>query len=263
MKGSLICLAGAACMAAPFVCADPVTDQVPGGRDVYILGEVHDNPQHHAVQARLVAELDPAAVVFEMLTPEEASALRSVPRDADAMAEAVAGFHWDNIADYAEVLAESPVILGAARDSETVRAAFADGAAAVFGSDAAEYGLDTALQEAERTQREALQFDAHCEAMPRDMMAGMVEAQRLRDAAFARAVVAAVDAHGTPVVLITGNGHARADWGVPAYLARVRPDLGVFALGQGEAGAAPQGDFATVLADAPAVDRPDPCAAFR
>lgn len=267
MTFRLSLLTGAVVLAAPFVCADPVAETAAGwvqsDHDVFVLGEVHDNPTHHAVQARVVAELAPTAVVFEMLTPAEADALAPVAREPGAMAEAVAGFHWENIAEYAEVLAASPVIVGAAAERETVRAAFAEGAAAAFGTDAAIYGLDEALPEAERERREALQFAAHCDAMPADMMPGMVEAQRLRDAAFARAVIAAVETHGTPVVLITGNGHARTDWGVPAYLARVRPDLDVLAVGQGEAGSAPAGDFDAVLADAPPVERDDPCAVFR
>lgn len=53
--------------------------------DVLIMGELHDNPQHHAEQARAVQIIQPKAVVFEMLTPEEAQSLADVPRDPDAM----------------------------------------------------------------------------------------------------------------------------------------------------------------------------------
>jgi hypothetical protein len=255
-------MTGAALMVAPFLCAEPMPESLLADHDVVILGEVHDNQAHHAVQARLVEELEAAAVVFEMLTPEEAQALSDVSRDAAAMIAAVGGFHWANIADYAEILAASPVIIGAAPDRDSVRAAFSDGAAVTFGPDAEIYGLDQALDDAEQERREALQYDAHCEAMPAEMMGGMVEAQRLRDAAFARAVIAAFDRYGAPIVLITGNGHARTDWGVPVYLARARPELSVLALGQGEAGAAPGGDFDVVLTDAPPAERPDPCDAF-
>lgn len=267
MTGWFSILTGAVLAAAPFVLADTPDEWLRAGHDVVILGEVHDNPEHHAVQARVVRALSPAAVVFEMLTPEEAERLATVPRETEAMDAAVAGteiaFHWDNIADYADILAASPAIVGAAAARETIRAAFSDGAAAAFGPDAAAYGLDIALPEAERAARESTQFAAHCEAMPREMMGGMVEAQRLRDAIIAHAVLGALETHGTPVVLVTGNGHARTDWGVSAYLSRVRPDLSIFALGQGEAGMPPEGEFDLVLADAAAVDREDPCAVFR
>ena len=174
------------------------------------------------------------------------------------------------------MLSASPVIVGAALSRDDVRAAFGDGAASVFGGQSALYGLTESLPAAEQglrqteslpaaeqAAREALQFDAHCGAMPLEMTGGMVEAQRLRDAAFARTVLGAIDTYGTPVVLITGNGHARTDWGVPAYLTRARPDLDVVAIGQGEDGVPPQGTFDAEIIDAPSPDRPDPCAAFQ
>ena len=88
----------------------------------------------------------------------------------------------------------------------------------------------------------------------------MVEAQRVRDAHFARTVLDAIEQFGAPVVLITGNGHARTDWGVPTYLVRVAPDLKVYSVGQSEEGRI-AGAFDRVE-DAPAVERADPCAAF-
>lgn len=247
---------GVALMAAPFAFAGDTS------HDVVILGEIHDNPGHHAVQVRYVQRLAPRAVVFEMLTPEEADMLADVPRNADAMAQAVEGFHWSNIKDYAAVLAVSSEIVGTALSREDMRAAFSDGAAQVFGPKAVEYGLDDPLPEAEQKAREALQFAAHCEAMPLAMMGGMVEAQRLRDAAFARAVLTALDTHGAPVVLITGNGHARNDWGVPAVLRHARTDLSVLSIGQGEDGLAPKGGFGIVLFS-PSIERPNPCDAFK
>jgi uncharacterized iron-regulated protein len=63
-------------------------------------------------------------------------------------------------------------------------------------------------------------------------------------------------------VVVTGNGHARTDWGVPALLALAAPEVGVFALGQFEAEPQTEVPFdAWAVADP--VDRPDPCAAFR
>ncbi len=232
------------------------------GVDIVVLGEVHDNPFHHATQLDWLREVAPTAVVYEMLLPGEAAALHATARNAEAIKAATQGFHWQNIADYSDLLAASPVILGAALPRDQVRRAFSEGAAAVLGSGGAAFGLTTALPPDQLAARMDQQFAAHCEAMPRDMMGGMVEAQRLRDAAFARAVLTALDEHGAPVVLITGNGHARKDWGVPALLAQARPDLIVFSLGQTEEGAALQGTY-DLIADAPRPDRDDPCRAFK
>jgi uncharacterized iron-regulated protein len=94
------------------------------------------------------------------------------------------------------------------------------------------------------------------------MLPRMVSVQRLRDAALAQAALEAISRFGAPVVVITGNGHAREDWGAPALLRHASPGLAVFSLGQGEAGAQPDGGFGVVL-DGPGVDRGDPCDAFR
>ncbi|WP_299649782.1 ChaN family lipoprotein [uncultured Tateyamaria sp.] len=238
------------------------TDWSDFSGDVLILGEFHDNPDHHAEQAKAARIIVPNAVVFEMLTPAEASALADIPRNPGDMTEATEGFHWTNIADYADILAASSVIIGAALPREDMRAAFSDGAAQTFGPEADIFGLTEPLSEDEQAARELGQFDAHCEAMPLEMMGGMVEAQRLRDAAFARTVLTAIDKYGAPVMLITGNGHARLDWGVPAYLARVRPNLDVTSIGQGERQEPPEGVFSWTLNGAASPDRGDPCAVF-
>jgi len=238
------------------------TPDVALGYDVVILGERHDNVAHHAFQTEVLRAVQPTVVVYEMLSPSEADALASIPRDPAAMLAATDGFTWGNIADYAALLAASPVIVGAAVDRDTVRAAFDQGAAGVFTGDAQAYGLADPLPEAEQSARETLQLQAHCDAMPASLMGGMVQAQRLRDAAFAHAVVEAFAEHGAPVVLITGNGHARIDWGVPSYLARVAPDLSVLSVGQTEDGVQAEGSFG-VTVDSPRQQRGDPCAAFR
>jgi hypothetical protein len=135
------------------------------------------------------------------------------------------------------------------------------GAAAVFRGRCGAVRPDRPLDPEEQAAREAEQQEAHCNALPDEILPGFVEAQRLRDAALAEAALAALEDTGAPVVVVTGNGHARTDWGVPALLAWRRRGA-VFALGQFEA--EPDGEVpfdAWTVADP--VDRPDPCAAFR
>ncbi len=252
-------LSGAAFCVAPFAWAEvpPAAYQA----DVVIIGELHDNPTHHRKQTEILRSLRPSTVVYEMLTPDEAAILADVARKPEEMGHATAGFHWSNIGDYSELLAVSPKIVGAALPTDRVRAAFSDGAASEFGMGADVFGLKDALSEQEQSARETLQFAAHCEAMPQEMMGGMVEAQRLRDAHFARVALDALQEYGSPIVLITGNGHARTDWGVPSVIAKVSPDVAVFSIGQSE-NETLQGTFDMVL-DAPAPKRGDPCAAFQ
>lgn len=251
------------CLLGVSLQAQSLSEWTAASADIVVIGEIHDNTAHHALQARFLRDFPATAVIYEMLTPDEARRLDGVARDAGAMRAAVFEFHWSNIADYADVLAASQgAIIGAALPRDQVRQAFSEGAAAVFGVQSKQYGLERAVPGAQLELRKRLQYEAHCDAMPIDMMGGMVEAQRLRDAAFARTVLDALNTHGAPVVLITGNGHARKDWGVPFFVGQVAPLVRVLSIGQSELQRPPEGGFDVVF-DAAPVTRPDPCAAFR
>ena len=237
------------------------------GQDAWILGEVHDNPAHHAVQAERVADIEPRALVFEMLTGAQADRVTpALIADPQAMAEALdwEASGWPEFAMYHPIFAAAPeaASYGAQVSRKAARAVLDGGLADSFGDGAAAYGLTEPLPETEQAAREVMQRAAHCDALPEEMLPGMVAVQRLRDAVLARAVVRAMDETGGPVTVITGNGHARRDQGVPAYLDRVAPDLDVHVLGQTEEDRPLDGGFDEVLS-APAVDRPDPCTAFR
>ena len=235
--------------------------------DIFILGEVHDNPAHHLVQAETVAALAPKAMVFEMLTKKMAGRVREdMLDDPEALAALLEWDQsgWPDFELYAPIFAAArgAAFLGAAVPREETRSAMRIGIERAFGAEAELYGLGDELEAEELADRLNLQMDAHCGALPLELLPGMVDLQRLRDAELARAAVTALAETGGPVVVITGNGHARRDWGMPSYIARVAPEAAVFVLGQSEDGRAPDGGFDLVL-DAPAVDRPDPCDAFR
>jgi uncharacterized iron-regulated protein len=153
-------------------------------------------------------------------------------------------------------------MIGAAVPRDRLAQAVKAGAAAVTGKAAADLWALGPLSPEDQAAREADQMEAHCNALPEDLLPGMVEAQRLRDQAMAEAAVAALDRGLRPVVVITGTGHARRDWGIPAAIAAARPDLGVWALGQMEQDPGPEAPFDAVNVTAPA-PREDPCLALR
>lgn len=235
--------------------------------DVFVLGEVHDNPAHHAVQAEAVAAIAPRAVVFEMLTAEQAGRVNeALLQDPDALGEALEweASGWPDFAMYYPIFAASQgaELLGAAVPRDETRRAMQIGVPSAFGDQAVAFGLTDELDAEQLADRLNLQMDAHCGSLPLELLPGMVDLQRLRDARLAQVALEALEKTGGPVVVITGNGHARKDWGAPSYLARVAPGVSVFALGQGEDGGAPDGGFDLVL-DAASVDRKDPCLAFQ
>lgn len=270
----LIALLAGAVLAAPVVLsaaevAGPADIDLSGA-DIVLIGEVHDNPVHHAAQAELIRGLAPSSVVFEMLDAGQAEVANAARPGAD-MTELGEALGWEDSGwpafelyapVFAAALEAEARIYGAALPRETVRAAFESGPAEVFGPDAERFGLTTPLPGDEQATREAEQMSAHCDALPEDMLPGMVGAQRLRDAAFARVTLVALEETGGPVAVVTGNGHARTDWGMPVPLSRAAPELRVLSVGQLEAepDAPPPFDVWLVTA---APERGDPCAAFQ
>jgi uncharacterized iron-regulated protein len=253
-----------------------------GDADVAILGEIHDNPDHHAAQAWLVGEIRPAALAFEMI-PATMEATLADLRRADATRDGIAAAldwrarGWPDFALYAPIMEAVPdaAITGGEVARDDLRTAMRDGAAmagASLGEGSARFGLGIAPTASERATMAAEQMAAHCDALPRNVAVRMIEAQRLRDAALADAVLRALGS-GRPVALITGNGHARVDRGAPLYLRRAAPGLDVASLGLVEAaeeadgwhaaafagGGPPLDDYVWVTAPRP---REDPCAAF-
>ncbi|MEO0913749.1 MAG: ChaN family lipoprotein, partial [Pseudomonadota bacterium] len=157
------------------------------GHDVVIVGEVHDNPQHHAVQADFARALQPGAVVLEMILAEHGPMLTEMRADGeDRAAQAAAlgweGSGWPAYSYYAGVLdaAGDAPLFGALMPRGDVRRAFEVGAAEVFGPEAARFGLTKALGPEEQAAREALQFAAHCEAMPAPPARALSSAQIAR-----------------------------------------------------------------------------------
>ncbi len=234
--------------------------------DVVILGEVHDNLEHHGNQALAVEVWEPKALVFEMLLPSQAENVTTDNRAEMKELEAALGWKgsgWPDFTHYYHIFEAAPgaAVFGGNRARSDVKQAISDGAAAVFGAGATRFGLDAALPDEEQSAREALQMAAHCNALPESLLGGMVEAQRLRDATLVDAILKAHAATGGPVAVITGNGHARRDWGVPSLLAIAASALRVVSIGQFELEAPenPPFDHHIITAEA---ERDDPCAAF-
>ncbi|WP_170397227.1 ChaN family lipoprotein [Ruegeria arenilitoris] len=255
-------------MSAPGQAEDLIPDDILAAMtsaDVVILGEIHDNPQHHVIQAEALKAITPSAVVWEMVTEEGAQRLADkAVSDPEELARILEWLEsgWPPLSMYYPVFQASDApVYGAMVPRAAARAAMERGAATALGADAARYGLTVPLPADEQAAREADQLAAHCDAIPESALPQLVAIQRLRDAVLTRAILRATDETGGPVAVITGNGHARKDRGIPTYLSRLRPGLKVFVLGQSEDGVV-NGTFDAVI-DSPSVEREDPCLAFQ
>lgn len=195
-----------------------------------LLGEKHDNPDHHRLQARVLdwvvaAERRPR-VVFEMIEEsrqaEVEAQLARAPKDPDALALALdwARSGWPDWAMYRPVFAATlqaglPVVasmLPRAKAMEVAR-----GNESLPEALVSRHGLSEPLPEDLHAALVEELRDGHCGHLPESMLAPMLEIQRARDAIMAEKLLEAGEAGA---VLIAGAGHTRSDRAVPWYLRR-------------------------------------------
>ena len=200
--------------AGAFVSQEVVFERAARPRYV-ILGETHDNPEHHRLQ-RVVLEAMAARGRRSVLAMEqfdsqyqaEMEAARARDGDAEALADAGhfdrKGWNWPLYKPLVQLALESGWPLAAANLSRSE-------ARAIVASPSR-----SGLPPPSPFVRSALErdlVDGHCGVEP-PHLAGMVAAQRARDARMAE-----VMSRYPSTVLIAGSGHAQRDRGVPLYLA--------------------------------------------
>jgi len=193
-----------------------------------LLGEGHDNPTHHVLRAEILRSVTRAgkrpAVVFEQFDRAYENALQEAQRapiDAEGLAKAGAldrrawdwPLHEPLLAAALDV--HLPVHAGNASRSAldaVVKNANLEGIEATWRA-----RLDAAAwNEAKENTLSREIAEGHCGKLPASLVPRLALAQRVRDAALAAALVADATADGA--ILIAGNGHVRADLGVPLYL---------------------------------------------
>ncbi|MBB4844182.1 putative iron-regulated protein [Paucibacter oligotrophus] len=234
--------------------------------DFVLLGEQHDNPDHHRARGALLRELgQPARVVAEHLpSPAE---LRLKPGDELLSELSQAGFaakqwQWPMHQPLFTGLAQADqVLLGGNIPLELARRLAREGRPAMPAellalSDPAPLGSSS------QARLEADLIQGHCGQLPGSRLAGMVWAQRGRDAAMALRMLQAAEQGAKPAVLLAGNGHVRLDYGVPQLLAEQQRQSRLLSIGFVEPGAPTAGAPYHYLWISPAPRREDPCAGF-
>lgn len=196
-----------------------------------LLGERHDNPRHHRLQAQLVEQLAAGrrrpALVFEMLDREQQPVIEAFlaearaepgPADATDLARRVswAESGWPPFEIYRPLFVvaldeELPLVAAGLPRGETL--------APDAPERAPRSGLHESLPEAEKAARIEEMHEAHCGLLPREALADMVEKQRARDVRMAHRSWQAAERQGR-AILIAGNGHVQRGR-VDAVLRRV------------------------------------------
>lgn len=241
---------------------------------VLILGEVHDNALHHRLQAWVVGEIAKAgrkpAVVWEMIRRDKAAALAAAPPDAAALGRALGWTEqgwpaWETYQPIAEAaFAAGLAMLPGDASRAEYRALGHAGLGSLAPAESARLALGTPLPAAAEAVLLDDMYTGHCELVPRDKLGVMVALQRFRDAQLADAALGAGPAGA---ILIAGNGHGRADYGVPRYLAARGSRFAVVLAIEGDESAIPKSATGQPVADyawlTPAASREDPCIALR
>jgi uncharacterized iron-regulated protein len=234
------------------------------------LGELHDNPQHHAIQARVLEALLAAgarpALAFEMIPETRQEALDAAIRSDVGRAEVDQQIGWSaqGWPDFAmywplfELARKHRLpVVGADLDPAVVRRIGRGGLGAA-GPDPAR--LRSALRDDPvRDQGIARRLRAaHCDQISESRATRMLDGWYARNVVIARRVSAGLE-QAPQVVVIVGRGH-QSPGGVPEQLGALRPGTRQFVVGlfEGEADG-PTEPLSDVLWVTPARPRPDPC----
>ncbi len=200
--------------------------------DFVLIGEVHDNPDHHRLQAWLIKQIvrydRKPAIVMEMINQDQAPALAAYINGYDAPAANLgnalrwAESGWPKWSLYQPIANMAfafrlPMAAGSA-SKKVVKSVGKNGYGALESDLPRQLGLNLPLAPPlVKKLREDLKV-SHCNLLPDKALGSMSKVQRFRDAVMTDQLLKAGAQIGA--VLIAGNGHVRVDRGVPWYIKR-------------------------------------------
>lgn len=203
---------------------------------IVLLGEIHDNGDHHRIQARALSIIleggRTPAVVFEQFRSDVQPALNAAQAKGLASVAALKAvtqwdasgwktYNYDPLFD--AVLAAKLKIHAGDVPRGQMMSVVKGGAEALPQAERDRLQISRDLGSALDAAALDDVFAAHCGVMAKEALTGMASAQRYRDAHLADAVLKAADG-GAGAVLFAGNGHVRSDRGVPWYLRGRAPE---------------------------------------
>ncbi|MVV46931.1 iron(III) ABC transporter [Pseudomonas sp. PB120] len=181
-----------------------------------IVGEQHDNRDHHALQLWLLRSLGArrpqGSLLLEMLTPDQQLRVDDVrhtstpPADLPGALAWQSGWDWDLYGPIMRFALGQPYpLLAANLDAVEVRSVYANPPS-----------LSGARSNAPAVRNELLEqvSESHCGLLPQSQMPAMLAVQQQRDRRMAERLLAAP----TPSLLFAGAYHARKDVGVPIHV---------------------------------------------
>ena len=192
--------------------------------EIILIGETHDHPQHHLIQARLIKQLQPQVVAFEMLNASQQESLNQLsahPKNEwdkllswtkrgwpdfslyQPVFEAAIEVNAKLIAAHPDPILLAPLKIGASLSRELIT----------------RLKLDQPLS---IEQKKALSEEitkAHCGHASPPLVKAMIQAQRLKDAWMAEKLLQEKGKR----VLIVGRGHLHPQRGIPWAIKQFKP----------------------------------------
>ncbi len=232
--------------------------------DVILLGERHDHPDHHINQAawlHQIAKDGTVNLVMEMVSVAQMDRIEERPTNSDAWREAL---NWDESGwpDFEiyrplfDVISQHELMIlpgvmsvepGTSFDQRLSQMRIAAGNPPKIPD-----SISSSMAEDVRV--------GHCDLLPEEMIAPMVEIQWLKDAFMAKQLRDGL-AKSKRSVLIAGNGHTQGDSGVPVHLADLEASLLAVVQQEGNQGGY-GGDEDTIIITRE-IPMDDPCKSLR
>jgi len=207
--------------------------------NVLLLGETHDNSQHHDLQQRLLkARIESGerpALMMEQLNaenqPELDTALAGSNRDE--VVSSVNGLikftDWQSYSPLLAIAIDNKLpVIAANIPSQRLQPVIWRGYDAYDAKELKRLAVEEVWSEGRQKYLLNHMGGAHCGQIRDDLRAGLTRGQRLRDAFMTDSAVANI---GNGVVAIVGRDHARRDIGLPLYFAARAPSAIILSIG--------------------------------
>lgn len=226
-----------------------------------VVGEKHDNRDHHALQRWLLQALaGPRAqgsLLLEMLTPHQqpridaVRQLSALPKDLPGALDWSPGWDWSLYGPVVEfALTQNYPLLAANLDTAEIQRFYRQ-APGLSGAHVNAAPVKEALLEQIR--------ESHCGLLPESQMPAMLAVQQQRDRRMAERLLGAP----TPALLVAGAWHGRKDVGVPLHTLDLGASEAPIVLMLAEEGSEVTSTMADYVWYTPATPPQDYCAQMR
>lgn len=223
-----------------FVNPATVIDRAVEARYV-LLGEIHDNAEHHRIQARVLdAMLERGrkpALVMEQYDVNQQDKVNDAARSKDDAGEKLrelrelmrTSWNWRYYEPLvSRALREKLPLIAANMPREALRTVAREGYGVLGTGEEERLALATVWNDARQKQLTREVTLGHCGKVPEHVIDSVTKSQRARDAVMADKLLVA---KRNGAVAVFGRNHVRQDIGVPLYLAARAPNDATLSIG--------------------------------